>query len=78
VRVDSSGSEPAIYTHRTPLIEFTDSVMVWGVGPNVREALPMELARGIFWRRDNGARVTESEFIETMARIVHRTSKTSK
>jgi hypothetical protein len=74
VRVDSSLGKPVIYAGSAPLIEFSDSTMVWGVG----EGYDLELAHGIFLRRDNGARVTEPQFIETMTRIIHRVGESPK
>lgn len=79
VRPDSSGSEPVIYKSVSPLIEFSDSTMVWGVGPHGEpKAGQMEIAHGIFLRRDDGARVTESEFIEILTRIIRRSGEGSK
>jgi len=79
VRADSSRNEPVIFKKTTPLVEFTDSTMVWGMGPHYGEkAALLELARGIFLRRDDGARVSESEFADRMTRLVHRVGKRPK
>jgi hypothetical protein len=72
VRADSDRGEPVIYKHTSPLIEFSDSTMVWGMRPDWREGKQMEIAPGYFLRRDNGTRVTESEFIETLAGRIRR------
>lgn len=78
VRFDSTRTEPVIYNGNPggPLIEFTDSAMVWGADEN--RPVGLEMAHGVFLRQDQGTRVSEDQFVETMTRIVHRTSKSLK